>query len=351
MILTFSGLSIKPAQPPIEGMAPPPCPIAELPEEILAHILEDVAVADIGDFVRLAQVCKRLAYLVSTEDRIWRRVCLGPEFGFGGMHYEWQQGVSWDELDEGHVLGEDGTVVLTAEDRMRQRKADEQALTNSLYSSALYSSSWQRMFRTRPRIRFNGCYICTVNYIRSGVGNSTHITWNSPVHIVTYFRYLRFFRDGTVLSLLSTAEPSAVVHHLTKDAVEMHRGGAMAHLPSHVVQPAFRGRWRLSSAALGGGIDGGDGRGGDEKKEDKEVPAPSLLSGEGDLFVETEGHKQYIYRLELSLRSAGKGSRNNKLVWRGHYSYNTLTDDWGEFGLKNDKPFFFSRVKSYGTGQ
>jgi F-box protein 9 len=73
---------------------------------------------------------------------------------------------------------------------------------------------------------------------------------------------------------------------------------------------------------------------------------------EGDLYIETEGvGPKYTYRMDLSLRSAGKGARNNKLVWRGFYSYNKLTDDWGEFLLKNDKPFFFSRVKSYGFGE
>ena len=90
---------------------------------------------------------------------------------------------------------------------------------------------------------------------------------------------------------------------------------------------ALRGRWRLVS-----------GRGGDENPE-------------GDLVVETEGVSDYIYRMDLSLRSAGKAARNNKVVWRGFYSYNKLTDDWAEFELKNDKAFFFSRVRSYGLGE
>ena len=27
-----------------------------------------------------------------------------------------------------------------------------------------------------------------------------------------------------------------------------------------------------------------------------------------------------------------------------------LTDDWAEFGLRNDRPFMWSRVRSYGMG-
>jgi F-box protein 9 len=50
----------------------------------------------------------------------------------------------------------------------------------------------------------------------------------------------------------------------------------------------------------------------------------------------------------LGVSSAGRATRNNKLVWQGYWSYNRLTDDWAVFGLKNDRPFYWSRVKSYG---
>src|SRR5690349_975880 len=56
LIASFSVMSITPAPPEVEGMPPPLCPLASLPEEILVHILRDVAILDVGDFVRLAQV-------------------------------------------------------------------------------------------------------------------------------------------------------------------------------------------------------------------------------------------------------------------------------------------------------
>lgn len=343
LIAGFAGLSIEPAGPPIEGMSAPPCPIAALPDEILVHIMRDVATLDVGDFVRLGQVCRRLAYLVATEDQIWRRVCLGNEFGFGGMHYHWQKQVTWGpltaedlvrEAEESDTLADDSddgkttAPPLTLKQRA-ERHAEESKANTLTFHESLYST-WQRMFRLRPRIRFGGIYISTVNYIRAGMHNSNSIAWGGPVHIVTYYRYLRFFRDGTALSLLTTAEPADVVHHVTREAVALHAGGAAPHLPSVVVQSALRGRWRLAHA--------GDN------------PHASLSEVEGDVIVETEGVSKYIYRLDLALRSAGKsGTKNNKLIWRGFYSYNRLTDDWAEFALKNDKPFFFSRVKSYGV--
>ncbi|TDZ40265.1 F-box protein pof7 [Colletotrichum spinosum] len=328
LIASFSGLAVAAAPLPVEGDPAPPCPIAELPEEILVHVFKDLAVADVGDYVRLSLVCKRFAYIVATEQQIWRRVSMGTEFGFAGMHHHWQKGVSWEPLVEEDEV-EDTDFVSMQE--LQQHREEEKDVTTLALLPELYWSSWQKLWRHRPRIRFNGCYISTVNYIRSGGASANQVTWNSPVHIVTYYRYLRFFRDGTVISLLTTSEPGDVVHYMKKDLLEQHKGGNAAYLPSIIMQNGLKGRWRLSSTL--------------------DKPDAPLNEVEGDVFVETEGvGPKYMYRMELSMRSAGKGPRNNKLQWKGFFCYNKLTDDWAEFTLKNDKPFFFSRVKSYGVG-
>lgn len=165
-----------------------------------------------------------------------------------------------------------------------------------------------------------------------------------------------------------------------------------AGLPSAVMNHALRGRWRLSgdpwgekqakrrakrpaemaiingdrprgaggegSGAEAKGLsttssEGGGGGGGELIEEEEE---------EGTVHIETEGadagakNPKYVYKMMLQLQSAGGGSgkpaktKNNKMAWLGYWSYNKLTDDWAEFMLKNDKPFFWSRVKSYGTG-
>ncbi len=327
LLAGFQGLTIQPAPPEMEGMPLPPCPISTLPHEILLHILTEVAILDVASFVRLAQVCKRLAYMVSTEEQIWKRVCLGSEVGFGAMHYQWQREITGELLDEDDLNRNLDEPVMENETTVSLPKT---LVSTEALLRQVYSSSWQRMFRLRPRIRFNGCYISTVNYIRAGQASPSQITWNTPVHIVTFYRYLRFFRDGTVISLQTTAEPADVVHFLTKNLQESHKNGQGAHLPSAVMQLATRGRWRLSTASD------------NSEAERKDV--------EGDLFVETEGFGKYIFRMELHLRSVGKGARNNKLVWKGFWNYNKLSDDWAEFGRKHEKPFLWSRVKSYGMG-
>ncbi|KAI5861479.1 hypothetical protein GGS23DRAFT_576962 [Durotheca rogersii] len=351
LIASFADFKIEGAPPECEGMPPPPCPLAALPNEILVHVLRDVAVADVGDFVRLAKVCRGLAYLVATEDHIWRRVCLGSEVGFAAMHYRWQLGFRWEPLDAVQELAdaqeEEGEVVYTMDELARRRLERNHAATYVLLHS-LYASSWQMMFRRRPRVRFNGCYISTVNYIRAGQASVHQIAWNSPVHIVTYYRYLRLFRDGSALSLLTTDEPASVVHHLTVENCHLHRrhGGDGAS--------ALRGRWRLSSSLSVGGSGSGSG----DKKVGGGVGGDDTEGSEGDLYIETEGvGAKYMYRMELTFhsgsgRTATTATRinNRRLAWKGFWSYNMLTDDWAEFTLKNDKPFFFSRVKSYGSG-
>lgn len=334
LISSFSGLKIEPAPPEIEGTPAPPSPISDLPDELLIHILQDVAVEDVGDFARLAAVCKHFAYLVATEERIWRRVCLGSEVGFGAMHYHYQRTIEWDPLNEMEKT-DDGTIVSSRE--LADRRCGESLLVTRALCPSVYPT-WKAMFRSRPRIRFNGCYISTVNYVRSGQASTYQNTWGSPILIVTYYRYLRFFRDGSCISLLTTHEPGDVVHHLTRDLLQQHIGNAQPHLPSSVMRLALKGRWRLSSSAL-------------EHRDGNDESAGELQ--EGDVYIETQGvGPKYMYSMELSLGSAGKrAARNNKIEWKSFYSYNNLTDDWAEFGQKNYKPFFFSRVRSYGAGE
>lgn len=300
----------------------------------MTEIIERSAVLDVAAFARLSLVCKCLAHLVATSDLIWKRICLGSEFGFAGMHYTWKRAIDGKPLQEDEDINESSEDIKGTNEAVEE--FDFNAPTVSLSLNAAYPT-YQSMFRSRPRLRFNGCYISTVNYVRPGASSPAQISWNTPVHIVTYYRYLRFFRDGTCVSLLTTSEPVDVVHYLTRE--HMHSGHAVGSmLPSAVMRNALRGRWRLSGPVTG------VLRGAEANEAE----------AEGKVHIETEGpdRDKYMYKMQLALKSASanKGARNNKMIWRGFWSYNKLTDDWAEFGLRNDRPFFWSRVKSYGMG-
>jgi len=326
LIADFAAVSISAEPPPTDLSPQPPCPIAAVPEEILINILLHLAIDDIASFSRLAQVCKRFAYLVMTEDRLWRRVALGSEFGFAAMHYKFACTITGEELVAESLADTVDPSPLISEPDPR---TDSQLLPLTQQYP-----SYRTMFRQRPRLRFGGCYISTVNYTRPGA-SSSNWTWNAPVLIVTYYRYLRFFRDGSAISLLTTAEPADVVPFLRKEHLHSsHSGG----LPQSVMKDALPGRWRLSGDPYG--------------------PAEAVAEGDGEVEVEGDVHietlgvvPKYHYRMHLGVSSAGKASstRSNKLVWKGYWSYNKLTDDWAEFGLRNDKPFYWSRVRSYGV--
>ena len=342
----------------------------------MAQILGHLALDDIAAFTKLSMVCKRFAYLTITEEQIWKAVNLSVKQGIGGMRYDFScdvygkplplEEIKKDEIDE-----ETGLII----DRDMDQRPSLLDLSNTLLTTH-FLGSWRQMYRMRPRIRFHGVYISTVNYTRPGGASATTSTWSTPIHVVTYYRYLRFFRDGSCISLLTTAEPLDVVHILTKDnmpenntdpsqprrtrhvdrtqvskppptslekAGSSHAQAQKTEQPhtlpsSQIMRDALKGRWRLSGP-------------GDSSSEEEE----------GDLHIETEGVvPKYMFKMQFAIGQIGgpdkqsadskRGSRNNRLIWRGFWSYNRLTDDWAEFGRKHDRPYFFSRVKSYGMG-
>ncbi|KAI5841261.1 hypothetical protein BZA05DRAFT_134748 [Tricharina praecox] len=282
------------------------CLFAEVPSELLLHILRFTALADIASFARLAQVCKSLCYVVVTEDRIWRDVCKAT---FPRQVWDWKVSVGGHPLIDELLGGNDFAVSNEQDDNNEEEEAQRTAPVDE-EQLPLYHSSWREMFHLRPRLRYNGVYISTCNYHRSGGHSGTSLSWGTPVHIVTYYRYLRFYPDGTLLSLLSTHEPADVVYTFSKLALPT----SLHDWAPHVA----RGRWRVDSA------------------------------GQVDIETEAQNLPRYLFRMQLRIREA-RGRMNTvrggaKLNWEGFWSWNKLTDDLGKFEGRNDKPFFFSRV-------
>jgi F-box only protein C-terminal region len=50
-----------------------------------------------------------------------------------------------------------------------------------------------------------------VTYVRPGISVES---FHQPFHLVTYFRYFRFFDNGVVCALTSTASPKSVVQEI-----------------------------------------------------------------------------------------------------------------------------------------
>lgn len=83
------------------------------------------------------------------------------------------------------------------------------------------------------------------------------------------------------------------------------------------------------------------------------------MSIDGSLEVETipdsPGLDKYTFHMAFTIKTAsgslasssnaGVGGRRNRLIWRGYWSRNKITEDIAEFARKHDKPYVFSRVK------
>ena len=126
-------------------------------------------------------------------------------------------------------------------------------------------------------------------------------TFNQPVHLVTYYRYLRFFHDGTCLVRLAADEPALVVRAL--------RPGAKA-------ASTMLGRW-------------------EQRGEHLAVRA-------------ADANRQCVtFCMQLRIRSTTRG-RHNKLVWKDYYSIDAdRDDDVTNYALTHFKNYFFSRVNAF----
>ncbi|KAL5513306.1 hypothetical protein ACEPAH_3704 [Sanghuangporus vaninii] len=166
-----------------------------------------------------------------------------------------------------------------------------------------YTFDYRRFYIEHPRLRLDGVYIAVCHYVRPGL-NSDNV-WVNVSHLITYHRYLRFFADGTVISLLANedVEPQTVIPLLK---------------PSLRMKGLFIGSWSLEGATI-------------------------CIR---DLTDPNRSNLRYTFRMILTLKSKPLG-RWNKLDLSGYDSINKENGEAIPLGLKHERPFWFSKVRSY----
>ncbi|KAF5835335.1 hypothetical protein DUNSADRAFT_7567 [Dunaliella salina] len=100
------------------------------------------------------------------------------------------------------------------------------------------------MFIHHPHMRFDGLYVSRNTYIRTGQPEWVVRRSCSPVQIVVYFRYYRFFPDGTMLYCTSPINVSSVAKAMA---------GPLSHFQQQQQQQqhdgrrhsVFMGRWTI----------------------------------------------------------------------------------------------------------
>ncbi|CEP63248.1 SCF ubiquitin ligase complex subunit HRT3 LALA0_S07e05820g [Lachancea lanzarotensis] len=251
-----------------ENEEPLPCWLLELlTDDILQQIVLQIVATSGDSWVNLALTCKRLQRLCFRRPEPYRT--------FARHIYSLQQ---YDEA----------SLTLNGLSNMQ------------VLEQALWGTDYKRMLQERAFVKFQGCYISVVNYLRHGANPEGSLSLVSPVHMITYYRYLRFYPDGTCLRLVSTDAPSLVVRHFHRE---------------HTVKHAELCAWSCS-------ID-------------------------DDFSVLTIKRSNDKYRFEETLRICSHGHRRyHRLNWIRSEAYQD-TGDRIDFSMQNEKPFSFSRVNAY----
>jgi len=232
-------------------------PIRKLPDEVVALVLRTLDHTSIERFATVS----RKARLLSLDSSIWRyltrRIYVAPQI---------PENLSYEEM------------------------------------ALQYIPDYRRLYIERPRLRLDGVYIAVCHYIRPGLSENA---WVQTSHLITYHRYLRFFPDGQVISLLANegVEPQTVIPNL-KPALRM--------------KGLFIGTWRLHGATV-------------------------LVT---DLADPSGGTTRYTFQMTLTLRSRPMG-RWNKLEFVEYESVDCVSGEVMPLVLKHERPFWFSKVRSY----
>ena len=187
-----------------------PCYLATIPDELLLHILLHISITSLSSLSRMALVCKKLFTLSQGENSLYKVLC---------FHYF-------------RYFDPPSTLLLRIPE---------------------YNNDWRKMLIERPRLRFDGIYIATCHYLRPGVND---YIWNTPIHMVTYFRFIRFYPEGRCITVLTTLEPKDVVHHVTWTG-------------SRGLKGVSHGVWRMSES--------------------------------GAVFVEAKGPREYLFTKDLQV--------------------------------------------------
>ncbi|BGP24252.1 F-box domain-containing protein [Rhodotorula toruloides] len=164
-----------------------------------------------------------------------------------------------------------------------------------------HGNDWRRFYIEHPRCRLDGVYISVVTYLRRGETVSVY----APTHLITFYRYLRFYHHGLAISLLTTDPPGQVVRRLN---------------PTLRMSGLSFGRWRLRGDLVEvWGL------------EDPSVP---------------EERRKYSLRMNCRFKSTARG-RMNKLEMLSLATENRRTLELEDVPIRPSKPFFFSKVQSY----
>ncbi|KAI5955132.1 hypothetical protein KGF54_001693 [Candida jiufengensis] len=285
--LAFSNLSIDHAQPP--------SPLTHLPTDIWLYILEILVLTNPESWFMMSITCKKFAYL-GFNTSVWRTLC--------NTIYPAQ-------------IYEENLIYLASQ--TSSQTIELPIPKNQLEILPQYDNSWKKMLHERPFIKFHGCYISIVNYYSEGGKSEFSLSWTNPVKTITYYRYIRFYPDGTMIKVLSVLPPNQVVSWLSKERK------SIPHEDTHDKEShkIYSGKWKINSA--------------------------------GEVHVQIDnGSTSYLtFHYYFQVKNLGH-FKHGKMNWIKYFAVRKSTGDDDdrvgeimEYSIRNEKPFKFSKVRSY----
>ncbi|KAI8904504.1 hypothetical protein DFJ77DRAFT_480453 [Powellomyces hirtus] len=260
-----------------------PSTFFRLPAEILSQIITWTVLLHGQSAICPISLVSRKMFVLCAEQSVWRRVC-------ERVHTPIPTATALPEVPRLHDESQ----------HERLRNPEEQEPSTALTMELpLYNHSWFDMWLDRPRIRGDGIFISRMNYVRQGVAVESYY---APVHLISYFRYIRFFpADRRVVFWTSTIEPATAVRQMAADALDVKLKGLM-----------------LGTYTLEG----------------------------KHLHLDMTAHDRRGARFKASLEVLqSRRGRMNKLVWVAYYQEKNNTRS--DIPLETLRPFMFSKVNSY----
>lgn len=271
----------------------PVSPLIHFPNEIWVYIIEILLHTDPVSWMNLSISCKKFAFLGLGQPSLWRQLA---QLVYPKQVY------------------------------------DTTPNPGSDLATMAMNDSYKSVLSKLPFIKFNGCYISVVNYYSEGGKAEFSSSWSNPVRTITYYRYLRFYPDGTVLKVLSVLPPQQVVKFLLKGKSTLPTLSETGvpvyltdeHRQSHKIQV---GTWTMTP------------------------------DGEVHIVLEQDVVDYLVFHYFYDIRSVGS-HKHSKLKWLKYYSVRkpVINEDGEEddrageimdFSIRNEKPFKFLRVRGY----
>lgn len=189
--------------------------------------------------------------------------------------------------------------------------------------------SWRNMFIERPHLKFHGCYISKMSYLRQGERGLDN--FYNPYHFVEYYRYIRFFPDGQMLMLTSPDDPQLIV-------------GKLKHRRAYV-QGILHGYYKMAGDNVTAVL---------KRKKMRDTHSSDYIyyRNKNRRMENQNVSPEQVFNVELLVQKTNK-LPHSKLCWL-RYSVRTIYKNVGQesitdFDLNNQSypPLIFSRVKSY----